>query len=103
VFTCFYVYVHAAIRRMSGYRNPMLREETLELGASVASDGVRWRLLKARADRDTVVALPHQGSHMVSSLVETDSLIVVPPGQGTIEKGTPVKTYLLPLPEVSQA
>jgi molybdopterin molybdotransferase len=102
VFTCFYVYVYPALRRLAGHGDTGLPESELPLGADVASDDVRWRILKAKTLDDpvtTVHALPRQASHMISSLTEIDSLIVVPPGVGRVAKGTVMKTYRLPTPE----
>jgi molybdopterin molybdotransferase len=99
VYTCFYVYVYPALRRMAGHGDEGLPERTLPLASDVESDAVRWRFLKARTiDGPTprVMALPRQASHMISSLAQTDSLIVVPPAVGRIAAGTDVTTWRLP-------
>lgn len=99
VFTCFYAYVYPALRRMAGHGDTSLPERKLPLAVSVKRDPVRWRFLKAKTvagDRPAVCPLSRQASHMISGLVDTDRLIVVPPGDGRIEAGTIVSTWSLP-------
>jgi molybdopterin molybdotransferase len=104
-FTCYYAYVYPALRRMSGVDDAGLRGEMLALREPVKKDAERWRLLKATrcVDDAGVVALPRQGSHMISTLPRTNSLIAVPPGAGELEAGTQVLTYRLPVEEVSDS
>ena len=74
-------------------------ERLLPLAESVKSDDVRWRFLKAKTVEDprpSVQPLLRQASHMISTLVATDRLIVLPPGVGEIAAGTLVKTWALP-------
>jgi len=99
VFTCFYAYVYPALRRMAGHGDTRLPVWRLPLAASVKQDPVRWRILKAKTitgDRPAVRPLSRQASHMISALVETDRLIVIPPGDGRIDAGTVVTTWSLP-------
>jgi molybdopterin molybdotransferase len=97
VYTCFFVYLYPALRRMAGFGDAGLRERTAALAADVQPDALRWRFLKARTiDRRLVEALPRQASHMISDLVGSDCLIVVPPGADRIPAGTDVTTYVLP-------
>ncbi len=105
VYTCFYIYVYETLRRLAGFRHPALAVETRALQTAIRRDPSRWRFLKAiaPAGEGTVTELPGQGSHMVSSLVQTNSLIEVPPGDGIIEKGTSVTMYRLPIEEVHGA
>lgn len=101
VFTCFYMHVYPALRRMAGF--PVgLQERTLPLAGPVQSDGNRWRLLKAKTldwPNTAVEVLGRQDSHMITALSQTNCIVVVPPRVGTLEAGTPVTTYLLPAPE----
>lgn len=99
VFTCFYVYVYPALRKMAGHTDDGLPVRRLRLAESVTSDPLRWRFLKAQTvggDRPAARPLLKQASHMISSLVETDRLIVVPPGKGEVAAGTVVTTWTLP-------
>jgi molybdopterin molybdotransferase len=98
-FTCFYVYVYPALLRMAGHAVDGLPEERLPLAERVKPDAVRWRFLKARTiggSRPVAEPLPRQASHMISSLVDTDRLIMVPPGRQEIAAGTEVSTWSLP-------
>lgn len=99
VFTCFYNYVYPALRRLAGYQETGLPRRELPLAEDIFSDDTRWRFLKAKTlnePKPSVKALRRQASHMISSLVETDCLIVAPPGVGRIPAGTVVTTYMLP-------
>jgi molybdopterin molybdotransferase len=99
VFTCFYVYVYPALRKMAGHADTGLPERRLPLADSVKSDPVRWRFLKSKTlhgPQPSVRPLLRQASHMISSLADTDRLIVVPPGIGEIAAGTVVTTWTLP-------
>jgi len=104
-FTCFYMYVYPALRRLAGYRRPGLRKLSVTLVGDATPDKKRWRLLKAKLERgDTPSArgLARQGSHMVTTLAETDGLIVIPsaPDGDTVGEGSEVTAYELPyLPE----
>jgi molybdopterin molybdotransferase len=98
VFTCFYVHVHPALRRLAGVRGG-LHERKLPLSTDVASDRERWRLLKAKTLDEPeagVAVLPRQASHMITTLAQTNSVVLIPPGVGTVRAGTIVTTYLLP-------
>ena len=62
----------------------------------------KWRFLKARVERGPagrVRELPHQGSHMITSLSRTNSLIVVPPADRVVEDTGEMDTYRLPYME----
>lgn len=95
VFTCFYVHVYPALCRMAGLRDA-LTETQLRLTTDVTSDHERWRLLKAKTVEGGVEVLPRQASHMITTLAQTNSVAVIPPGRGTVSAGTIVSTYLLP-------
>jgi molybdopterin molybdotransferase len=102
VFTCFYVYVYGALRKMAGHGGDGLPVRRLRLADPVQSDPVRWRFLKAKTlegPRPGAKPLLKQASHMISTLVDTDRLIVVPPGIGKVAAGTVVTTWTLPTVE----
>jgi molybdopterin molybdotransferase len=99
-FTCFYVYVYPALRRMSGFRNAYLHARAMRPSRAVTPDRKKWRLLKARVERGAgpvVTELPGQGSHRVASLAATNSLIVVPPG--AVARDGDLETLEIPLAE----
>ncbi|MCZ6767332.1 MAG: molybdopterin molybdotransferase MoeA [bacterium] len=79
-FTCFYVYVYPALRRLSGFRVGDLVTRRGTMSTQVTPDPKKWRFLKAESGGGAVVTpMKTQGSHMITSLPRTDSLIVVPP------------------------
>jgi len=99
-FTCFYVYVYAALKRMAGFDVIEPRKGALESKKDVAPLSNKWRFLKAqRGETGGVHELPHQGSHMITSLAKTDSLIVVPPSEEGVEGDGEMETYELPYVE----
>ena len=96
-FTCFYIYVYAALMRMAGVRTPGLSKRRLAVGDGIVADPIKWLFLKGKTDPavDGVVPLAKQGSHMLTSLAEADSLIVVPPnGDGTVKGGRATTLHL---------
>lgn len=101
-FTCFYMYVYPALRRMSGLRGVALKQTTLPITETVTPDAERWLLLKGKTrltPKPAVEKLSRQGSHMLTSLVQADSLIVVPSSGKRVGKGTRLTTYRLPYSE----
>ncbi|MDP3920590.1 MAG: molybdopterin molybdotransferase MoeA [Candidatus Omnitrophota bacterium] len=100
VFTCFYEYVFGAIRQMSGFRRPYLRRENVMLQTPIRGDAKRSLLLKAKMStrfrKRTIAPLGFQASHMISSLRDTDSFIVIPPGRKTVARGKKATADLLP-------
>lgn len=98
-FTCFYIYVYPALRWMSGIHDAALPEKVLPLGGSVRADAKRWMFLKGKATAkptSAVTELPRQGSHMITSLSEADSMILIPATGKKIARGSKVVTYQLP-------
>lgn len=100
VFTCFYEYVFPALRRLSGFKHPYLERKIFRLWSHVKPDPKKLLFLKGKMSfgrKDgSVVALRHQGSHMISSLCDTDCFILIPPGRGMVRKGEKVSVDLLP-------
>jgi molybdopterin molybdotransferase len=85
-FTCFYLYVYPALRRLGGHRNGDLPSGRLATGVGPSADATRWLMLKGktRTGPARVDMLPRQGSNMVSSLAETDRILVIPPDGETV-------------------
>lgn len=100
VFSCFYEYVYPALRRMMGFRRPYLQNDRIPVTSDVTPDRSRTLFLKARTtlknNRKSAVLLKHQGSHMISSLCEADSFIVLPPGDRPFKKGQKINVHYLP-------
>jgi len=79
-FTCFYIYVYPALRRLAGFRTSDLAARRATMSEHVKPDLKKWRFLKAESSSGTTVSpMKTQGSHMITSLPRTDSLIVLPP------------------------
>jgi molybdopterin biosynthesis enzyme len=84
---------------MAGFDVTGLRRDTLHSEEDVIPLPNKWRFLKAQlGTAGSVRELPHQGSHMITSLSKTDSLIVVPPSEG-VESAGEIETYRLPYAE----
>ena len=99
VFTCFYEYVYPAIRRFMGFQEPFLDCESLPAAESISSDPEKSLFLKAKTTlvngKSTVQTLMRQSSHMISSLHETNAILLVPP-QKPVEKGEKALVHFLP-------
>ena len=98
-FTCFYVYVYPALRRLSGVSRPALYRSGRTASEAIKADAKKWRFLKAAADEDEVTPLGYQGSHMITSLAQANSFIVVPPGPDEYADGERFETINLPFAE----
>lgn len=78
-FTCFYVYVYPALRRLAGLGDASLPRTDEVLAEPIASDARLTLFLKGRRDGSAGVrATRGQRSHMIAALAEADRLIVVP-------------------------
>ncbi|MEE9269190.1 MAG: gephyrin-like molybdotransferase Glp [Candidatus Krumholzibacteria bacterium] len=98
-FTCFYLYVYPALQLLAGKRKDHLAGSVLPIEDPVEPDAERWLMLKGKTrkrPRAGVDKLPRQGSHMVTSLAETDRILVIPPDGARIERGRGVETLRLP-------
>ena len=98
-YICFYEYIYAALRRMSGFKQVGLSRQRVKARDSVRAPKRKILFLKAKVSTNgkqtEVTPLRHQGSHMVSSLHEANSLMLVT-GRQKIKKGQPVLVDLLP-------
>jgi molybdopterin molybdotransferase len=98
-FTCFYIYVYPALRKMMGFHDIYLAKTELLPDRPVLPDAKKWRWLKAKTGKlpgGGVRELPGQGSHMLTSLVHTDTFVSVPPADAP---DAVVETYELPYAE----
>ncbi|MBI3999236.1 MAG: molybdopterin molybdotransferase MoeA, partial [Candidatus Omnitrophica bacterium] len=98
-YTCFYEYVFPALRWMMGHKRGELPSEEIVLGVDVKADRARTLFLKAKTKLvhrvREVFSLKHQGSHMISSLCEADSFMVVRPRQTPYRKGEIIRVDYL--------
>ena len=96
-FTCFYIYVYPALRRLAGHKDATLAHRD-RVTDGVVTDRSKWRFLKSTTGSDGVaVATERQGSHMITSLARANGLIAVPPGGG--KTSGRMTTYRLPYAE----
>ncbi len=99
VFVCFYEYVYPALRRMMGFANSGLPSAMLPLQNRVRADQSKLLFLKGKVavtkKGRRVIPLPHQGSHMLSSLCDTDGFILIPPRKTVFQTGERVPVHLL--------
>lgn len=85
VFTCFYKYVYPALRKSSGLRNPLLLSSRVLADAQISQDSKRFLFCKAKLNLRKGSATPkaeilsRQGSHMLTSLMEADGFLEIPP------------------------
>lgn len=107
VFTSFYEYVFPALRRMMGFKKDTLSTGVAVLGTGIKADRKRTLFLKARTDcegrKKSVIPLKYQGSHMISSLCEADSFIVIPPGDRLFKKGRKIGVHYLPYTDLCES
>ncbi|MBI3252452.1 MAG: molybdopterin molybdotransferase MoeA [Candidatus Omnitrophica bacterium] len=99
VFTCFYEYVYPAIRRFMGYQNPCLFSSRLKLKGSLKPDPEKVLFIKSKIENGEdkgVLPLRHQKSHMISSLCQADSFVVVQNSETVLEEGEKVLVHALP-------
>lgn len=100
VFTCFYQYVYPALRRLSGFSAPYLRRAKALVQDEIKTDVKKQLFLKSKTKMSKkgkeVTSLGRQGSHMLTSLHDADSFLVVPPRKKPIKKGEAVDVHMLP-------
>jgi molybdopterin biosynthesis enzyme len=76
-----------------------LVEDPRAITDAFTADGKRWLLLRGQ-NRDVctgqVARLPKQASHMVTTLADTDCLIVVPGDGARVRRGQTLPTLRLP-------
>lgn len=93
----FYEYVLPCLRKLQGLPSENPRR-TAKLVSGGPHRNFKTLFLKARlqgGDNPQVVLLKGQGSHILQSLAEGDSLAVVPPGKGKLKKGEKLEIHPL--------
>lgn len=99
VFTGFYEYVYPAIRKFMGHANPFLRSDVMTPGHPLRADSAKTLFIKGKTAADgRVFALGHQQSHKLSTLSETDCLVVIPPSASKASADMPAKVTVHSLP-----
>lgn len=95
VFTCFYEYVYPAIRLRMGHKQPYLAESGAFLAESLKADPGKSVFLKGRVSKHAAKPLAKQQSHMLSTLAETNALLVVNRVEN-LKEGDAVTAHWLP-------
>ncbi len=94
---CFYEYVLPAIRNLMGFHNPFLERQKVLVKQNIKCDSAKTLFLKSKLEENNRISvLPYQGSHMISSLHETNGFLVVPPGNKNLKKGRQLAVDKLP-------
>lgn len=95
----FYEYVVPCLKNLQKFP-PASPSKTARLVSDGPNRGFKTLFLKAHfkdGNHPEVVLLKGQGSHLLQSLAEGNSLAVVPPGKGKLKKGEVLQVH--PLPE----
>jgi molybdopterin molybdotransferase len=98
---CYCEYVRPAIRRMLGEGNAAPEDWEARLSAPVRRDRTRTEFLRGRLARRgsewRVTVERRQASSLLGSFLESDCVIVVPPGRGdALRAGSRVRVHPLP-------
>lgn len=99
VHLCFNEYVAPSLLCMMGHGGALPREAAFS-ATRIRRDRSKTLFLKARLNRvngkSIADILPRQGSHMISTLHETNGFVIVDPGPKDIQKGEKVMFDRLP-------
>jgi molybdopterin molybdotransferase len=94
-FVGFELFVRPAVLALQGATAPLPRFAGGRLGGPLRRTGERAELVRARTEQgaDGVVLHPVTGqeSHMIVRAAEADALVLVPPGEGDLAAGAPVR------------
>lgn len=95
--TAFWLVGAPVLRKMAGYREPLLQEVDCELLGGFEKSSKGTRILRGKAVyRDGRVCMESsskQGNSVLSTVSGSDLLAVIPAGSGAIEPGTILKGY----------
>ncbi|MGE5175221.1 MAG: gephyrin-like molybdotransferase Glp [Hyphomicrobiales bacterium] len=97
---CYCEYVRPAILRMLGASDAAPERWWVRLSSAVRRDPVRTGFIRGRLERHDLEwrARPssRQGSNLLGSFLESDCVILVPPGRGSLRAGARVRVHALP-------
>lgn len=95
--SCFYVYVHPALQKMSGGPlNSYLTETMAESSSSYIKRGDRAQFLKAILQKNKVTILEGQSSSMLQTFALANAFVYLSEEQGDINVGDLVKVIPIP-------
>ncbi len=96
-------FVRPAIRKLSGFRDLARPEVSVVFQQEITSDG-RETYVRAvvtrTADGYEAVSTGSQGSHVLTSLVKANALVILPEGVRRVEPGTTLRALMIDWPEV---
>jgi len=92
VFVTFCLFAGPIIRRMQGRADTLPEPVSIPAGFTVDKPGKREEYLRVRLDSGRLVAYPHQGSGVLSSVVWAQGLARIPAGS-TVAPGDPVEYF----------
>ncbi len=98
VMILFWMYVLPAVRKMMGASGPFLRSGPMALAHDVELKGERSEFRAARCHNGTVELLRDEGSHMLMSLMQADSLVHFSSTMRSARRGEMVEVHHLPQP-----
>lgn len=96
VISCFYLYLYPAWQAAQGAKAIGMKKMLLPLNTAFFNKGKRAQLLKANTDFQSVDLLKGQGSHILHSFAQANSLVHLPAEEKQYQVGDRVLTYLLP-------
>ena len=96
VLSCFYEYVHPAIRIMQGRKDVFLKKVLLKIDKSYKKKNGLSHFLKARVNEESVTPLEGQESFMLSSFAAANALIYLPEERENINVVELVEMHLWP-------
>jgi molybdopterin molybdotransferase len=97
----FTLFARPALAALQGAGPDQGLETQALLGVPVRCNSKREQALRVRLEhadgRTSAIPNGPQGSHIVTSLLGADALAMIPPGEGELPQGTPVRLEPLPL------
>jgi molybdopterin molybdotransferase len=91
-FVAFTLFVRPALLALQGQTADRRAVEFAELGEPVRRNPGRTQAIRVRVERrdGRTIAIPNgpQGSNLISSLLGADALVMIPPGEGDLERGS---------------
>jgi len=95
--SCFYIYVHLALQRLSGDTQFSTAKTQAKSQSNFQKKGDRAQFLKANYHNGHVEILDGQSSAMLHTFALANALVYLPETTYTINKGDTVEVILLPL------
>jgi molybdopterin molybdotransferase len=95
--SCFYIYVHLALQRLSGDTKFSIAKTQAISQSSFQKKGDRAQFLKANYSNGHAEILDGQSSAMLHTFALANALVYLPESGDTIHKGDSVEVILLPL------